>query len=437
MANDFLPFAAAGGANVMSQSSYAALAARSTGFVAGVAVSAQLNKAWRQPSVMASVVGQFISDESGLDALDDGNTTVLLNRLKSALRTSNPLFVTGGGTANAITANMLPALTSYSKARLLILTPQTANTRSAVTINIDGLGLRSIVRPGNQPLRRGDLQNRPMILVDNGTAYEIQASGGSSRTLLTGALNLYVSTTGSDSSNDGLDPTAPFLTIQRAWSEILSNYDLNGFQAFVNIADGTYTGGVVATGNPAGGNAGTGTVVFQGNATTPANVLVAVTGGHCFLAQGGAQFTVKDMKLQTAGANTNCLLANPGGLIAFTNVNFGGTVSAHLNALGGFIQATGNYTITGGGETHVFASALGKVSLSTRTVTITGTPNFNTGFAYSQQGRTEAISSVFSGAATGPRYVAIENGVVTTGGAGATFLPGNAAGATGTGGQYA
>jgi hypothetical protein len=42
----------------------------------------------------------------------------------------------------------------------------------------------------------------------------------------------------------------------------------------------------------------------------------------------------------------------------------------------------------------------------------------------------------FSGNATGARYSALLNGVLYTGGGGANYFPGNAAGSTGSGGQY-
>lgn len=82
---DFLPFATATGANVMSQSDYAALAAVATGFQAGTAKSAQLNKAWRQGSIMAAVLAHFIGDLTGADVIDDGAITAILANLKAAI----------------------------------------------------------------------------------------------------------------------------------------------------------------------------------------------------------------------------------------------------------------------------------------------------------------------------------------------------------------
>ncbi|KVO64977.1 hypothetical protein WJ78_17805 [Burkholderia ubonensis] len=83
--NNFKAFAAAAGANVMAQADYEALAALLTGFVSGTAQSIQLNKVWRQSSIMAAVLAQFIVDITGQDAIDDGTTTTLLANLKVAV----------------------------------------------------------------------------------------------------------------------------------------------------------------------------------------------------------------------------------------------------------------------------------------------------------------------------------------------------------------
>jgi len=83
--SDFLPFATGAGSNVISQATYAALAAQQTGFQAGVANSAQLNKVWRQSSIMAAVLAQFIVNQTGQNAADDGTTATLIANLGSAV----------------------------------------------------------------------------------------------------------------------------------------------------------------------------------------------------------------------------------------------------------------------------------------------------------------------------------------------------------------
>lgn len=83
--NEFLPFGTAANANVIPNADYLALPARSSGFSSGVAKSEQLNTVWRQASVIASTIAQFIADSSGNDVLDDGDLQTLQNNLKLAL----------------------------------------------------------------------------------------------------------------------------------------------------------------------------------------------------------------------------------------------------------------------------------------------------------------------------------------------------------------
>lgn len=83
--NNFKPFAVGAGANVSTQADWENLVALSTGFTAGIARSEQVNKALRQGTVMASVLGQIIADQTAEDVLDDGDTAALKTQLLAAL----------------------------------------------------------------------------------------------------------------------------------------------------------------------------------------------------------------------------------------------------------------------------------------------------------------------------------------------------------------
>lgn len=83
--NEYLPFGTATGANAISTSAYNSLAARLTGFAAGVALSQQVNKPLRQTSSIAAMIGAFIA-AAGYDALDDGDQTTLLANYELALK---------------------------------------------------------------------------------------------------------------------------------------------------------------------------------------------------------------------------------------------------------------------------------------------------------------------------------------------------------------
>ncbi|WP_387555231.1 phage tail protein, partial [Photorhabdus sp. RM126S] len=88
--NEFLTFGIAEGANVLSNEEYAALAARVNGFSSGVAKSRELNKAWRQSSIITHILADFIAKESGNDVLDNGNIDALKSNLALAIKNALP-----------------------------------------------------------------------------------------------------------------------------------------------------------------------------------------------------------------------------------------------------------------------------------------------------------------------------------------------------------
>lgn len=89
--NDFKPFAIGEYANVLTQEQYEGLPAVGAGYTAGIAKSEQLNKTWRQASVMSAVLGNFIAEQSGDDVLDDGD----LNKLKLSLEKAIHQYLAG------------------------------------------------------------------------------------------------------------------------------------------------------------------------------------------------------------------------------------------------------------------------------------------------------------------------------------------------------
>lgn len=125
--NDFLPFATGVGANVLTQAQYAALPAVSLGFSAGIAQAVQLNKVWRQASLMSSVLAQFIVDEATVAAVDDGTTATLLANLKTAVANlaaaSAPAQPAASTTVSGILKLSTAALVNGGTDNLTAITP--------------------------------------------------------------------------------------------------------------------------------------------------------------------------------------------------------------------------------------------------------------------------------------------------------------------------
>ena len=119
--NNFKAFALDPNANVMSQADWEALPALLSGFTAGKASSAQVNKALRQATTIGALVGQFIAN-SGADALDNADVNGLVTKFTNALTTNLSL-----GTASkrnvGTGANQIPDMNSFTSGDLWFKLP--------------------------------------------------------------------------------------------------------------------------------------------------------------------------------------------------------------------------------------------------------------------------------------------------------------------------
>lgn len=85
-ANKILPFAQGVGANALSDTEWEALTTLlDQGFQAGVAPSVQLNKAWRQSSVVSAALAQLIADNQANDITDSLTPAVLAGYMQTAI----------------------------------------------------------------------------------------------------------------------------------------------------------------------------------------------------------------------------------------------------------------------------------------------------------------------------------------------------------------
>ncbi|EJA8469768.1 tail fiber protein [Escherichia coli] len=122
--NDFKAFATDRNANVISQEEWEALPALLSGFTAGKASSAQVNKVIRQASFIASAIAQYTANESGLDVQDDGDQAGFIAKMSSALdKNYQRINVILTALANlSASENKLPYFTNQDTANLADLT---------------------------------------------------------------------------------------------------------------------------------------------------------------------------------------------------------------------------------------------------------------------------------------------------------------------------
>lgn len=239
--------------------------------------------------------------------------------------------------------------------------------------------------------------------------------------LLTATLDLYVRTDGND-ANSGMANTAgsAVLTIQRAL-DIAAGFDTSSFGVVINVADGTYNEAVMRS--YGGQFRASFDVEVIGNVTTPANVVF--TGG--FFASLAGFYRVAGVTFLN-----HPVIASTSSELHFDNCVFN---ASQINCYLGALQINQNVTVTGNGASALYAWR-GTMFVN-YAITVTGTPAYTTGFAWAEAGGNIDAYAAPTGAATGPRYNCNLNGIINTYGGGANFFPGNAAGTTATGGQYA
>jgi hypothetical protein len=162
--NDLLPFGTGVGANVTPQASWTGEPARLTGFQAGTASSAKANKALRQSSFVAAMIGQFTMHNALQDVLDDGNVDTFEAKFRTALLATSVLkrAATAGTAANA-TVTFVPPYASYTG--IYFLLDITTALAAGATLNVDGLGVRLLERDDGSPIQYGDAPAGACMLV--------------------------------------------------------------------------------------------------------------------------------------------------------------------------------------------------------------------------------------------------------------------------------
>ena len=272
-------------------------------------------------------------------------------------------------------------------------------------------------------------------------------SSGSGRSIIREKLvrprSYYVSTSGDD-DNDGLTQSTPFATIQKG-VDVVQNLDLGGFEVTIQLMTGTYALNNVPIVMPS--IVGEGSLVIQGDTTTPSNVIIDGDQADLFNWVGGTRgyYKFRGIQFEIPNANSSAdavfeiftdLVRIELEDVIFGNMN---ATAICLRIEGGDVRFTGDAEITGSCAYFMLMRNSSRSNLSSMTLTLTGTPNWVAAFARLEAGATLFASNstlTVAGAATGKRYEVESNGVIWGTAANTTLLPGNAAGTTATGGQY-
>ncbi len=180
--NDFKPFATGKGANVTSQPDWEAMPALLSGFTAGKASSAQVNKALRQASFIAAALAQYTASKSGQDVLDDGDLSGFIAKMSAAFgkdfQTLDATLTALAGLATG--ADKLPYFTGNDTAGQTDLTSVGRDIigKARIADILTYLGLGETINRAADALQKSqngaDIPNKPLFVQNLGLAEAIQ-----------------------------------------------------------------------------------------------------------------------------------------------------------------------------------------------------------------------------------------------------------------------
>lgn len=358
---------------------------------------------------------------------------------------SGGVFGVGGGTANAQTVaahGIFVVPKAYFHGMIVAWSVAAANT-GAATLNPFALGVKTVYDENGNALTGGELDGVAMGFYDStlgGGAGGIKlfpwGNALNRKRVLPASvsqLTLYVRTDGND-ANDGSANSAAkaFATIAGALT-YAKRYDLNGKSLKIKLGlAGTYAIATLIDQTTFSGSS----LVIEGDTAAQASYVLT-----SYVAFSKVNVSLAGLTINNAvsmGATILYLLS--GASVDITNV----TLSYTGTGLANHIAAQFTSTLTINGGCIISGSAFAAVNLSTGStatllanLTVSGTPAFSNCFCRATQCSVWRSSGVtISGAATGTRYNADLNGVLSTSGGGANFFPGSVAGTTSLGGQY-
>ncbi len=250
------------------------------------------------------------------------------------------------------------------------------------------------------------------------------------REKLTAARTYYVRTDGSD-SNTGLVNSAggAFLTIQKA-VDVAAALDSSIYDVTIQVVAGAYTATTALK-----SLLGPGLLSILGDTTTPANVTISTTSASCFTATNiSGRFEIAGFSLTSTTSGYHISVNGSRALnvrIGNNTYNAAPAGHAHIFMSNATVTMTANYTIAAGitAGNHITCGEHSFLNYSGRTVTLSGTPGFSIFIVAANGTVVLAPGNTFTGGATGARFSVNNGALIDTAGAGASYFPGDSAGA--------
>jgi hypothetical protein len=388
-----------------------------------------------------------------------------LHQLAKGVQSGRLIWGDDTGSINQVSLAPLPAVTALTKG-MQFLTMWAHDNTGPVVASVSGLPFIEVVRPADgaslQPLdiRAGAIGCLAYDAIRNKfqLAWSQQPLG--SQVYLVTNLDYYVGGAGASDNNDGTAAAftagtlkGPFATPQKAMNTI-ANFNLNGHNISVHVADGTY---------PAlhlGRMAGSGTVFWLGNQASPLNCVLAGNGTSAIGGQNcGPNHSLRGFTVQSDGTYTNepmcgMNISGTGTSIDLLDIAYGHCNGSQLAVTQGAVVSLGLKQIINGnarganpGMSSGWHIYLGTNSIIQPNGGAMPTLNINGAYGGLNGGGFlncyalafgEIFYSGISGFGnwTGIKYQVQSNAIVSTHGGGANYLPGTIPGIQATGGQY-
>jgi hypothetical protein len=288
------------------------------------------------------------------------STDWINTQLSDSTKIINPVDDTGSVNTYVITLPTAP--TAYAKYQTFRFIAKTTNT-GASTINVNGLGAKTLVKDVNKPLIAGDIQIGQIVTaIYDGTNFQIvpnllgKANLSTTPQKTTADITYYVNASTGLDTNDGLTSGAAFKTIAKAVSMLPQTIQHN---VTIQLAPGTYA----ETVNLYGYNGG-GTINIKGGNTLGESVNYIVKNVYTWLVlcrtviMGITTNSTTDNHFQvyitSCTVIQNCNSTIVAGNLHGVYANGGGTVNLYYNNFsykGGALVASYGSTIISEGNT--------------------------------------------------------------------------------------